>query len=48
MGGSKVIRDNGDVVEALLCLGAWVVLTIASVWAMGKVENIFNKIKERS
>jgi hypothetical protein len=43
-----VIRDNGDVVEALLCMGAWVVLTIASIWVMGKVENIYNKIKGRS
>ena len=43
-----MIRDNGDVVEALLCLGAWVVLTIASIWAMDKIENIFNKIKGRS
>ena len=46
--GIAMIRDNGDVVEALLCMGAWVVLTIASIWAMGKVENIYNKIKGRS
>ena len=47
-GGYQVIRDNGDVVEALLCMGAWFVLTIASIWVMGKVENIYNKIKGRS
>ena len=32
-----MIRDNGDVIEALACMGASVVLLVAGVWVMGKV-----------
>jgi hypothetical protein len=32
-----MIRDNGDVLEALACLGAWFVLLVAGVWAMDKI-----------
>lgn len=42
-----MIRDNGDVVEALLCLGAWLVLTVAGVWLMCTVENWFNNRREK-
>ena len=43
-----MIRDNGDVVEALVCLLAWIPLTLVFVWVVGKVEDIYNKIKGRS
>jgi hypothetical protein len=33
-----MIRDNGDVLEALACLGAWFVLLVAGVWAMDKIQ----------
>jgi hypothetical protein len=48
MGGSEVIRDNGDAVEAIVLMVVGFGLTFLLVLAMDKIENIYKSKKGKA